>query len=101
MWHYVLFPTTVVFGVFFIDALIILTFVSHEWQRVVNVPETRTIVCLILIDSSLDVSHKCPWMELFLSTTKKIYKKEKRGLKLNPLSPHLPLDEDSVILAKY
>lgn len=95
MWHYVFFPTTVVFGMSFVDALINLTFVSHEWLRVVNVPETRTTVCLILIDSSLDMSYKCPCMELFLSTTtKKIYKKEKMGLKLNALSPHLPFDEN-------
>lgn len=67
VWHCVLLPAALVSGMPFTDALIGLTFVYHEWERVINVPETRTTVCFILSDSCLDMFHKCPRKELFPS----------------------------------
>lgn len=100
VWHCALLPAALVSEMSFTDALIGLTFVYHEWERVINVPETRTTVCLILSDSCLDMFHKCPRKELFPSVIKRIYRKGKGGPKLSPLTPHLPLDEeDSAILA--
>lgn len=54
-------------GCLLLDALIGLTFVYHEWERVINVPETRTTVCFIVSDSCLDMFHNCPRKELFPS----------------------------------
>lgn len=78
-------PAALVSGMSFTDALIALTFVYHEWERVINVPEARTTVCLILSDSCLDMFHKCPRKELSPSIIKRVYWKGKGGPKLRAL----------------